>query len=160
MCQMTFPSTIHLKRMPKGPLLQTLRLQPQISKTISIIKSYFLKVGQNNFENKICTISPFKKTEKSLTRLTWLIHTLKMESVPKIKNFGLKNDVEKHFWNFSMRKPFSCNSFYLIVMRKITTSVIKMIIFPHDVLDLIDLLEQNFCQDSNLRVKLMYESVK
>ena len=56
-----------------------------------------------------------------------------------------------------MRKPFSCNSFYLIVMRKITTSVIKMIIFPHDVLDLIDLLEQNFCQDSNLRVKLIYK---
>ena len=59
-----------------------------------------------------------------------------------------------------MREPFSFKSFYLIVMRKITTSVIKMIIFPHDVLDLIDLLEQNFYQDSNLRVKLMYESVK
>ena len=28
------------------------------------------------------------------------------------------------------------------------------------VLDLIDLLEQKFCLDSNLRVKLMYESVK
>ena len=28
------------------------------------------------------------------------------------------------------------------------------------VLDLMDLLEQKFCRDSNLRVKLMYESVK
>ena len=28
------------------------------------------------------------------------------------------------------------------------------------VLDLINILEQNFWQDSNLRVKLMYESVK
>ena len=45
-----------------------------------------------------------------------------------------------------------------------------MTIFPHRgkseifilpyVLDLMDLLEQNFCQDSNLRVKLMYEPVK
>ena len=28
------------------------------------------------------------------------------------------------------------------------------------VLDVMDLLEQNFCRDSNLRVKLMYESIK
>ena len=28
------------------------------------------------------------------------------------------------------------------------------------VLDLMDLLEQNFCRDFNLRVKLMYETVK
>ena len=27
-------------------------------------------------------------------------------------------------------------------------------------MDLMDLLEQKFCRDSNLRVKLMYESVK
>ena len=69
-----------------------------------------------------------------------------------------------------MRKPFSCNSFYLLVLRKITISVIKMTIFPHGekseifilphVLDLMDLLKQKLCQDSNLRVKLMYESVK
>ena len=35
------------------------------------------------------------------------------------------------------------------------------IIFNHTyVLDLMDLLEQKFCRDSNLRVKFMYESVK
>jgi hypothetical protein len=34
------------------------------------------------------------------------------------------------------------------------------IFFLSYVLDLIDLLEQKFCKDSNLRVKLMYESVK
>ena len=32
-------------------------------------------------------------------------------------------------------------------------------ILPY-VLDLIDLLEQKFCRDSNSRLKLMYESVK
>ena len=45
-----------------------------------------------------------------------------------------------------------------------------MTIFPHGakseifvlpyVLDLMDLLEQKYCRDSNLRVKLMYESIK
>jgi len=69
-----------------------------------------------------------------------------------------------------MPKPFSCNSFYELVLRKITISVMKMTIFLHGgkseifilpyVLDLMDLLEQKFCQDSNLRAKLMYESVK
>ena len=69
-----------------------------------------------------------------------------------------------------MREPFYFNSFYLPVLRKITNSVTKMTIFPHGgkseifllpyVLDLIDMLEQIFCRDSNLRVKLMYESFK
>ena len=69
-----------------------------------------------------------------------------------------------------MREPFSINSFYLVVLRKITNSVTKMTNFPHGgiskiffllyVLDLIDLLEQKFCPDSILRVKPMYESVK
>ena len=69
-----------------------------------------------------------------------------------------------------MREPFSFNSFYLVVLRKITNSVTKMTNFPHGgiskifflpyVLDLIDLLEQKFYPDSKLRVKLMYESVK
>ena len=36
----------------------------------------------------------------------------------------------------------------------------KNIFFLPYVLDLMDLLEQKFCRDSNLRVKLMYESVK
>ena len=35
----------------------------------------------------------------------------------------------------------------------------KIFLLPY-VLDQIDLLEQTFCPDSNLRVKLMYESVK
>ena len=69
-----------------------------------------------------------------------------------------------------MREPFSLNSFYLLVLRKITNSLTKMTNFPHGgnleifflpyVFDLIDLLEQEFCPDSKLRVKLMYESVK
>ena len=69
-----------------------------------------------------------------------------------------------------MRDPFSFNSFYLLVLRKIKNSVTKMTTFPHGgkseifflpyVLDLIDLLEQKFCPDSKLRVKVMYESVK
>ena len=60
--------------------------------------------------------------------------------------------------------PYGCH--FLVI----TISVIKMTIFLHGgkseifilpyVLDLMDLLEQNFCQDSNLRVKLMYELVK
>ena len=69
-----------------------------------------------------------------------------------------------------MREPFSINSFYLVVLRKITNSVTKMTNFPHGgiskiffllyVLDLIDLLEPKFCPDSILRVKSTYESVK
>ena len=69
-----------------------------------------------------------------------------------------------------MRDPFSFNSVYLLVLRKIKKSVTKMTTFPHggkseifflpDVLDLIDLVEQKLCPDSKLRVKLMYESVK
>ena len=35
----------------------------------------------------------------------------------------------------------------------------KYFFLPY-VLDLINILEQFFCRDSNLRVKLMYESVK
>ena len=35
----------------------------------------------------------------------------------------------------------------------------KIFSLPY-VLDLMDLLEPNFCRDSNSRVKLMYESVK
>ena len=69
-----------------------------------------------------------------------------------------------------MREPFSFNSFYLVVLRKITNSVTKKTIFPHGgkseifflpyVLVLMDLLEQKKIRDSNLRVKLMYKSVK
>ena len=69
-----------------------------------------------------------------------------------------------------MREQFFFNSFYLLVLRKITNSVTKTTIFPHGgkseifflpyVLDLIKLLKQKFYPDSNLRVKLMYESVK
>ena len=66
-----------------------------------------------------------------------------------------------------MREPFFKNSFYLLVLSKITNLLTKMTNFPHGgkseifflpyVLDLIDLLEQKFYQDSNLRVKLMYD---
>ena len=69
-----------------------------------------------------------------------------------------------------MGESFYFNSFYILVLTKITNSVTKTTIFPHGgkseifflpyVLDLIKLLEQNFYPDSNLRVKLMYESVK
>ena len=69
-----------------------------------------------------------------------------------------------------MGESFYFNSFYLLVLTKITNSVTKITIFPHGgkseifflpyVLDLIKLLEQNFYPDSNLRVKLMYESVE
>ena len=88
--------------------------------------------------------------------------------------FGLKmmvkSGLENYFLNSFMPKPFSSNSFYILVLRKITNSVTKMTIFPHGgkseifllqyVFDLIDLLEQKFYRDFNLRVKLMYESVK
>ena len=73
-----------------------------------------------------------------------------------------------------MQKPFSSNSFYFIERRSFTensvTKITKITLFPHGgkseifslpyVLDLPDLLEQKIYQDSNLRVKLMYDSVK
>ena len=109
-----------------------------------------------------------------LTRLTWLIHTSVLPSNWNPDKFyaptGLLGQVQmvsKYFWNSSMREPFSFSSFYLLVLRKITNSLTKMILeenrkyfFLPYVLDLIDLLEQTFCPDSKLRVKLMYESVK
>ena len=111
------------------------------------------------------------------TRLTWLIHISVLPSNWNPDKFfaptgllGQVHTVKKYFWNASMREPFFLNSFYLLVLRKITNSLTKMTNFPHGgnqkyfflpyVLDLIDLLEQNFCPDSKLRVKLMYESVK
>ena len=61
----------------------------------------------------------------------------------------LKSGLQKIFLNFL--KPFSSNSFYLLVLRKITNSVTKITIFPHGekleifflpyVLDLIHLLD-------------------
>ena len=112
-----------------------------------------------------------------LTRLTLLIHTSVLPSNWNLSKFfapigqlGQAHMVKECFWNPSMREPFSVNSFYLLVLRKITNSVTKTTIFPHGgkseifflpyVLDLIDMLEQKFCQDSNVRVKLMNESVK
>ena len=69
-----------------------------------------------------------------------------------------------------MGESFYFNSFYLLVLSKITNLATKTIIFPHGgkseifflpyVLDLISMLEEKFYPDSNLRVKLMYESVK
>ena len=69
-----------------------------------------------------------------------------------------------------MWKPFSSKSFCFIERRKMTNSVLKITVFPLEgkleifflpyVLDLIQLLEQNVCPDSNLRVKMMHESVK
>ena len=86
------------------------------------------------------------------------------------QKYSWKVVLKKYFWNSSMRKPFSSNLFYLLVLRKITNSVTKITIFLHGrkseifflpyVLDLIHLLEQKFCPDSNLRVKTMYEPVK
>ena len=77
-----------------------------------------------------------------------------------------KNNL-RNFKELSKLKMF--NSFYFMERRKSTNSVIKVTIFLHGgksdfflpyVLDLIHLLEQNFCPDSNLRVKTMYESAK
>ena len=73
-----------------------------------------------------------------LARLTWLIHSSVLPSIWNLsKSFvltgplGQVHMVKKYFWNSSMRKPFSCNSFYLLALRKITISVIKMTIFQH-----------------------------
>ena len=71
--------------------------------------------------------------------LTWLIHTSVLPSNWNLSKIfavtGLLEQVhmvkKNHFWNSSMRKPFSCNSFYFLVLRKITISVIKMTIFRH-----------------------------
>ena len=141
---------------------------------------YPVLVGMLNLKSWYCfekDWGPVMSTWHSLTRLTWLIHTLFLPSNWNLdKIFALTGELgqvhmgKKYFWNSSMRKPFFSNSFYLLVLKKITNSVIKITVFPHGgkseifllpyVLDLIHLLEQNFCPDSNLRVKTMYESVK
>ena len=83
------------------------------------------------FAEQVCML----QINTSYLNNSYIIFTLKMESVPKITIFGLKmmvkSGLEKYFWNSSMRKPFSSNSFYLLVLRKITNSVTKTTIFPH-----------------------------
>ena len=83
---------------------------------------------------------PFSLQEVSpfLTRLTWLIHTSILPSnwnpdkiFATTGLLGQVHIVKKYFWNSSMREPFSFNSFYLIVLRKITNSLTKMTNFPH-----------------------------
>ena len=76
----------------------------------------------------------------------------------------VKSGLEKIFLKFLHGKPLSSNSFYLLVLRKITNSVTKITIFQHErkfemvffpyLLDLIHLFEQNIFPDFNLRVKL------
>ena len=72
-----------------------------------------------------------------------IVFTLKMESVSKIKFFGLKMMVTKKVTKIAIPHGRKSEIFFLTY-----------------VLDLIKLLEQKFYPDSNLRVKLMYESVK
>ena len=124
---------------------------------------------------------PFRANQKTILKilkhLTWLIHTSVLSSNWNLgKVFALTGSlgqlhmVKRYFWNSSTRKPFSYNPFHLLVLRKITISVIKMTVFPHGgkletfilpyVLDLMGLLEPKFCWNSNMRVKLMYESIK
>ena len=108
-----------------------------------------------------------------LTSLTWLIYP----HIGICVIFWPKNDGGKGFTiflNSSMRNPFSSNSFYFIEKRSFVQNhkfsnknnhlpvwrEIGNIFFLPYALDLIHLLEQNFCLDSNLRVKKMYESVK
>jgi len=68
---------------------------------------------------------------------SYISFTLKMESVSRITIFGIKMMVkiglEKKILEISPcgRKSFSSNSFYLLVLRKITNSVTKRAIFPH-----------------------------
>ena len=132
--------------------------------TISVGKLYFYWI----LKDKVC----FK------CMVSWQIHTsflpskrnlyLKLQFWPK--KYGEKWSRKNIFLNSSMRKPFFSNSLYLVVFRKITNSVTKITIFPHGgkskicflpyEQDLIHLLEQKLCPDSNLRVKMMYESVE
>ena len=54
--------------------------------------------------------------------------TLKLESRQNFcSNMSIRSSTygKKYFWNSSMQKPFSCHSFYLLVLRKITNSVTK-----------------------------------
>ena len=66
---------------------------------------------------------------------SYIVFSLNMESVPKVTIFGLemmvKSGLGKYFWNSSMRKPFSSNSFYNVGRRKITNSVTEITIFLH-----------------------------
>ena len=96
-----------------------------------------------------------------LTRLTRLIHTSVLPSnwnLGKIQ-LGQVHMVKKYFLNSSMHKPFSFNSFYLLVLRKISNSATKTTILETSFFTICDLLLQKFCRDSNLRVKLLYELV-
>ena len=89
-------------------------------------------------------ICPIVLAEPSLTLNTfyltdsYIVFTLKIESVCKITIFGLKMLVKSGLEIFFEISPcgshfqtFSSNSFYFMERRKITNSVTKITIFPH-----------------------------
>ena len=101
---------------------------------------------------------------------SYIVFTLKMESLSRITIFGLKmmvkSGLEIFYWNSSMRKSFSYNSFYLLLLRKITNSATKITIFLHGRKSKIFFaictwpnspVKTKFM--SRFRVKTMYESV-
>ena len=146
--------------------------QVYFTQTKGIFNSFCSQPNLHTRKNHECKFSCLFNT--SYLTDSYISFTLKLESRQNFcSNRSVRSSTygkKKYCWNSSMRKPFSSNSFYLLVLRKITNSVTKRTIFPHGekleifflpyVLDLIDLLEQNFYRDSNLRVKMMYESVK
>ena len=99
---------------------------------------------------------------------SYISFTLKLESRQKFcSNKSIRSSTygkKLFFWNSSMQKPFSCHSFYLLVLRKITNSVTKMTIFPHGgnrkYFFTVCIWPNWTIGANNLRVKLMYESVK
>ena len=118
--------------------------------------------------DKAAAVRKLKKCIKAcLTWLTWLIHTSVLSlnwNLAKIFALtGPLGQVQVYGKKNSDFPP--CRKMVIfvteIVMKKMASvwRNFKNISFPY-VLDLMDLLEQNFCRGSNLRVKLMYESVK
>ena len=116
------------------------------------------------FYQNVCHASEGKKSSLNTSYLTdsSIVFTLKFW--PKMM---VKSGLEKTFLKFLHGEAIS---FYFILLyrkednHKFSTKnnhlpAWRKIFLPY-VLDLIHLLEQNFCPDSNLRVKTMYESVK
>ena len=135
----------------------------------------FLGNGKTCEAQNSCNLSHLikqrQKHQKTVPYLTDSFNfTLKLESRQKFCSDMLirssKYGKKKYFWFSSMCEPFSFNSFYLVVLRKITNSVTKTTIFSHGgksdifflpyVLDLIKLLEQKLALSRSVQLEALY----
>ena len=140
-CLIILPTGIYQYTKKIKPKIQPTELYSVCSRLVYVVTLLWSNISSQKFAtySKLAILTvpsiPLEVLNTSYLTDSYIVYTLKIESVPEIAIFGLKmmvkSGLEKIFWNSSMRKPFSSNSFCFIERRKMTNSVIKITIFPH-----------------------------